>query len=136
MHIPTMIGGLPAMSAIASKMMEAKMEKLDIPPIHEFIEMISDTGAGMYACRASVDLFGFTRDDFVDHHDGWRSGLDRGGDAGTRAVRVRAVDLMSIDHRPGGSASLIADVWTQPVVDVTAALAVDLERGLTSDEFT
>ncbi len=66
MHIPTILGGLPAMSAIATKMMEAKMEKLDIPPIHEFIEMIGDTGAGMYACKASVDLFGFTPDDFVD----------------------------------------------------------------------
>ena len=35
----------------------SKIEKLDIPPIPEFIEMISDTGAGLYACKASVDLF-------------------------------------------------------------------------------
>ena len=32
------------------------MEKLDIPPIHEFVEMIADTGAGIYACKASTDL--------------------------------------------------------------------------------
>jgi len=38
--------------------MNHKMEKLDIPPIPEFVEMIADTGAGMYACKASVDLFG------------------------------------------------------------------------------
>jgi peroxiredoxin family protein len=66
MHIPTLIGLLPGMSAIATKMMEHKMEKLDIPPIHEFIEMIGDTGAGLYACKASVDMFGFTKDDFVE----------------------------------------------------------------------
>ena len=66
MHIATIVGALPGMSAIATKMMEAKMEKLDIPPIHEFIEMIGDTGAGMYACKASVDMFGFTQEDFVD----------------------------------------------------------------------
>jgi peroxiredoxin family protein len=41
------------------------MEKLDIPPIPEFIEMISDSDAGLYACKASVDLFGLTRDDFI-----------------------------------------------------------------------
>ncbi len=66
MHIATLVGVLPGMSAIATKMMEKKMAELDIPPIHEFIEMIGDTGAGMYACKASVDMFGFSKDDFVD----------------------------------------------------------------------
>jgi peroxiredoxin family protein len=28
--------------------------------------MIADTGAGLYGCKASVDLFGLTRDDFID----------------------------------------------------------------------
>jgi peroxiredoxin family protein len=66
MHIASLIGVLPGMSTIATKMMEKKMDQLDIPPVHEFIEMIGDTGAGMYACKASVDMFGFTKDDFVD----------------------------------------------------------------------
>ena len=66
MHMATLIGGLPGMSAIATHMMEKKMEALDIPPIHEFIEMISDPGAGLYACKASVDMFGFSKDDFID----------------------------------------------------------------------
>jgi peroxiredoxin family protein len=66
MHMATLIGALPGMSAIATKMMEKKMAELDIPPIHEFVEMIGDTGAGMYACKASVDMFGFSKDDFVD----------------------------------------------------------------------
>jgi peroxiredoxin family protein len=65
MHIASLIGVLPGMSAIATKMMEKKMSELDIPPVHEFIDMIGDTGAGMYACKASVDMFGFTKDDFV-----------------------------------------------------------------------
>ncbi len=42
------------------------MTTLDIPPIPEFVEMIADTGAGLYACKASVDMFGFTKDDFID----------------------------------------------------------------------
>ena len=66
MHMASLIGVLPGMSAIATKMMESKMEKLDIPPIHEFIEMIGDTGAGLYACKASVDMFDFDKDDFVE----------------------------------------------------------------------
>jgi peroxiredoxin family protein len=66
MHIPTLLGGLPGMSGLATHMMSKKMEDLDIPPIHEFIEMISDTGAGLYACKASVDMFGLSKDDFVE----------------------------------------------------------------------
>ena len=66
MHMATLVGVLPGMSALATHMMEKKMDELDIPPIDEFIEMIGDTGAGMYACKASVDMFGFTRDDFID----------------------------------------------------------------------
>ena len=69
MHMATLVGGLPGMSAIATHMMEKKMTALDIPPVHEFIEMISDTGAGLYACKASVDMFGFTKDDFIEQID-------------------------------------------------------------------
>jgi peroxiredoxin family protein len=69
MHIATMIGGLPGMSALATHFLEKKMDALDIPPIPEFIEMISDTGAGLYACKASVDLFAMDRSDFIDQID-------------------------------------------------------------------
>ena len=65
LHMATLLGALPGMSGIATHMMEKKMSALDIPPVHEFIEMISDTGAGIYACKASVDMFGFTKDDFI-----------------------------------------------------------------------
>jgi peroxiredoxin family protein len=58
------------MSALATHMMERQMDKLDIPPIGEFIELISDSGAGLYACKASVDMFGLTADDFVDRLEG------------------------------------------------------------------
>ena len=66
MHMATLVGALPGMSAIATHMMSKKMEELDIPPIAEFIEMIGDTGAGIYACKASVDMFGLAKGDFVD----------------------------------------------------------------------
>ncbi len=69
MHMATLVGALPGMSGIATHMLEKKMEEFDIPPIHEFIEFIGDTGAGMYACKASVDLFGMHEDDFVEQLD-------------------------------------------------------------------
>jgi peroxiredoxin family protein len=66
MHMATLVGALPGMSALATHMMSKKMEDLDIPPIAEFVEMIGDTGAGIYACKASVDMFGLSKDDFVE----------------------------------------------------------------------
>jgi peroxiredoxin family protein len=69
MHIPTLVGALPGMSALATKMMQGQMEQLDIPPIPEFVELVSDSGAGLYACKASVDMFKLTEADFVEQVD-------------------------------------------------------------------
>jgi len=65
MHMPTLLGALPGFSAMATKMMSRQMEKLDIPPIPEFIELISDSGGKLWACKASVDMFGLTKESFV-----------------------------------------------------------------------
>ena len=65
LHVPTMLGGLPGVSTVVTKFMNHKMEQLDIPSIPEFVEMIADTGAGLYACLASVDLFGLEKNDFI-----------------------------------------------------------------------
>jgi peroxiredoxin family protein len=65
MHMPTWIGSIPGMSRLATKMMSRQMEKIDIPPVREFIEMIGDSGGKLYACQATVDMFGLTMDDFV-----------------------------------------------------------------------
>ena len=64
MHMPTWLGAIPGMSAMATWMMGKQMDKLDIPPIPEFIEMIHDAGGKLYACKATVDMFGLKKDDF------------------------------------------------------------------------
>ncbi|WP_020658845.1 DsrE/DsrF/DrsH-like family protein [Amycolatopsis benzoatilytica] len=66
LHLATWAGGLPGVSSVMTQYLERKMDKLDIPPIPEFVEMISDTGAGLYACKASVDLFGLDKDDLIE----------------------------------------------------------------------
>ena len=65
LHIPTMLGGIPGISTVMTHYMNHKMEQLDIPSIPEFVEMIADTGAGLYACKASVDLFGLEKNDLI-----------------------------------------------------------------------
>jgi peroxiredoxin family protein len=70
MHMPTLIGAIPGMSWLATKMMGRQMEKLDIPPVGEFLEMIHDSGGGIYACHATVEMFGLEEKDFVPQVDG------------------------------------------------------------------
>ncbi|MCI0714765.1 MAG: DsrE/DsrF/DrsH-like family protein [Chlorobi bacterium] len=69
MHMPTVLGALPGISALATHMMEKEMEKLDIPPVREFIEMIHDAGCYIYACKASVDMFHLKKEDFCKEVD-------------------------------------------------------------------
>lgn len=66
LHLPTLLGMIPGLSWALTKYFDYKMKKLDIPPIPEFIGMISDTGAGLFGCKASADLFGLTKDDLID----------------------------------------------------------------------
>ncbi|MFN8163700.1 MAG: DsrE/DsrF/DrsH-like family protein [Solirubrobacterales bacterium] len=65
LHLATWAGGIPGVSAMVTHKLAQEMEKLDIPPIPEFVEMIADSGGVLYACKASVDLFGLSRDDFI-----------------------------------------------------------------------
>jgi hypothetical protein len=44
-HLATCVGGVPGVSALVTHQLAREMEKLDIPPIPDFVEMISDSGA-------------------------------------------------------------------------------------------
>ena len=66
LHVATLLGGLPGVSTVVTQYMNHKIKKLEIPSIPEFIEMIADSGAGLHACKASVDLFGLEKADFID----------------------------------------------------------------------
>jgi peroxiredoxin family protein len=62
--MPTVLGAIPGMSAFATSMMKKEMEKLDIPPVREFLQMIKDAGGELYACKATVDMFHLKKEDF------------------------------------------------------------------------
>lgn len=76
MHIPTMVGGLPGMESLATTMMQKQMEKLDIPPVSELLEILGDSGAHLYACRMAMDMFHRTKDDLVPQVEDVISAMD------------------------------------------------------------
>lgn len=70
MHIPTMVGGLPGMEAFATKMMKKEMEKLDMPSVPEFLEILSDSGCKLWGCKLAIDMFHLEKEDLIDYLDG------------------------------------------------------------------
>jgi peroxiredoxin family protein len=70
MHIPTMVGGLPGMEALATKMMKKEMEKLDMPPVDEFLEILSASGVKLWACKLAYDMFHLKEEDLIEDLDG------------------------------------------------------------------
>lgn len=70
MHMPTMLGGLPGMEALATKMMKKEMEKLDMPPVGEFLEILSDSGVKLWGCKLAIEMFHLEREDLIDDLEG------------------------------------------------------------------
>lgn len=64
---PTILGIIPGVEAGVSAMMKSQMEKLDIPPVGEFLDMITAGGGEVYACKLAMDMFKLEKKDLSDH---------------------------------------------------------------------
>jgi len=66
-RLPTMLGGLPGMETMVSKMMKKGMEELDIPTVSEFLELIDAGGGEIYACKLATDMFKIEKEDLSEY---------------------------------------------------------------------
>lgn len=70
MHMPTLLGGLPGMEAVATHMMKKEMEKLDMPDVHEFLDIMTASGVKLWACKLAMEMFHYKKEDMYDDLDG------------------------------------------------------------------
>ena len=68
--MPTMVAGLPGFEAFASYMMQKEMDKLDMPHVTEFIQMIEAGGGEIYACKLAAEMFHLKKEDLLDEVKG------------------------------------------------------------------
>ena len=54
--MPQVMGQLPGMTSIATKMMKKQMADLEIPDVPEFLDLLQAAGVHMYACKLSFDM--------------------------------------------------------------------------------
>lgn len=66
MPVPNIIGMLPGMTAMASKMMKGMMAKEGVPTIPEFIAMCKDLEIKLWPCQMTMDVMNVDLDDIVD----------------------------------------------------------------------
>ncbi|MCK9207533.1 MAG: DsrE/DsrF/DrsH-like family protein [Salinivirgaceae bacterium] len=60
---PSLLGFLPGVESGVSFMMKKRMDELDIPPVDEFLEMITAGGGKIYACKLAMDMFKLQKKD-------------------------------------------------------------------------
>jgi len=64
--IPNLMSVIPGMTAFASALMRKKISDVDAPPVREYLQMLVDGGAKLFACKMSVDMMGLQKADFVE----------------------------------------------------------------------
>lgn len=69
-HMPTAVSGLPGMQGVATRMMRRQIAELDVPAVPEFLEMITEAGGHLWACRMSADMNKLTQDDLYEGVEG------------------------------------------------------------------
>jgi peroxiredoxin family protein len=64
--IPNIMGIIPGMTRFATWMMRKKIAGVGAPPVREYLEMMVDGGAKLYACKMTCDMMGMGKADFID----------------------------------------------------------------------
>ncbi len=75
-HMPTMVMGLPGMTAFATHMMKKQIDGIDIPGVPEFLQLITDAGGHLWACRMTADMMHIAKEDLYDQVEGIISASD------------------------------------------------------------
>jgi peroxiredoxin family protein len=70
LRMPTILGVIPGMESFTSWMMMGEMAKLDIPPVSEFLDLITAGGGKIYACKLAMDMFKFKQEDLSENVSG------------------------------------------------------------------
>ncbi|HRP28278.1 MAG TPA: DsrE/DsrF/DrsH-like family protein [Burkholderiaceae bacterium] len=74
MPMPVTLRVMPGMEAMATSMMKAKMKKKGVATLEELRSLCLEAGVKFIACQMTVDLFDYSKSDFID-------GIEFGGAA-------------------------------------------------------
>src|SRR5688500_6043626 len=75
-HLPQGLGGIPGMTAMATRQMKKSIEEIGVPEVPEFLQQIVDSGGHLWACRMSADMQHLEAADLYDEAEAIISASD------------------------------------------------------------
>ena len=63
--VPNIIGALPGMTAIATRMMKGWMKKVNVPSITDLLDIAVETGVKLVACQMTMDVMGIKKGNLI-----------------------------------------------------------------------
>jgi len=67
--MPNLIGALPGMTAMATKMMKGWMDNANLPDLPEFLGMALEQGVQLFACSTTLGVMGIAEEDIIEGAD-------------------------------------------------------------------
>ena len=75
-HMPQGLGGLPGMTAMATRQMKKQIHDIGVPEVPQLLEQIVESGGHLWACRMSADMWHLEEDDLYEAVEGIISAAD------------------------------------------------------------
>jgi peroxiredoxin family protein len=69
MPMPNILGMIPGMTAMATRMMNGRVKKAKVPPIPEMIRNAKDTGVKLHACSTTLEVMGIKKEMLIPEVD-------------------------------------------------------------------
>jgi len=66
MPVPNLIGAIPGMTALGSKVMRSMFKKHGVASIADLLEICVESGVKMWPCGMTMDVFGYKPEDFME----------------------------------------------------------------------
>ncbi len=64
--VPNVLGVLPGMTAVATKMMKGWMDEANMPELPEFIAMARELDVELFACSTTLGVMGIRKDELIE----------------------------------------------------------------------
>jgi len=69
MPMPNILGMIPGMTAMATRMMNGRMKKAKVATIPEMFRMAKDLGVKLHACSTTMEVMGTPKETLIDEVD-------------------------------------------------------------------
>ena len=66
MPVPNIVGAIPGMTKVGTTMMKSMFKSHGVASIEDLLELAVDAEVKMFPCGMTIEVFGYSPDDFID----------------------------------------------------------------------